>query len=46
MLRRSSIVAGVRALLYVIIGLDPAIRDKIDTAHSLTGPLHDARKIG
>jgi hypothetical protein len=45
-LRWSSITSGVWALLYVIISLDPAIHDKIDTARSLTGTLRDARKIG
>jgi tetratricopeptide (TPR) repeat protein len=45
-LRWSSIATGIWALLYVIISLDPAIRDKIDTARSLTSTLHDARKIG
>jgi hypothetical protein len=44
--RWASIATGVWALLYVIISLDPAIRDKIETARSLTGTLHDARKIG
>jgi hypothetical protein len=43
--RWASIATGVWALLYVIITLDPAIRDKIETARSLTSTLHDARKI-
>jgi hypothetical protein len=34
----------VWALLYVIISLDPAIRDKIDTARSLTETLQQARR--
>jgi hypothetical protein len=44
--RWASIATGVWALLYVVISLDPAIRDKIDTARSLADTLHEARRIG
>src|SRR5262249_40386395 len=37
------IAAGIWALLYVVITLDPAIRDKIDTARSLVSTLHDSQ---
>ena len=42
--RWASIATGVWALLYVVISLDPAIRDKIDTARSLVDTLHEARR--
>lgn len=40
------IAAGIWALLYVVITLDPAISDKIDTARSLVGTLRDSRPLG
>jgi hypothetical protein len=43
--RWAGIATGTWALLYVVISLDPAIRDKIETARTLTGTLHEARKI-
>jgi hypothetical protein len=39
------IATGIWALLYVLLSLDPAIRDKIDTAQSMVGLLHNARSI-
>jgi hypothetical protein len=39
------IATGTWALLYVVLSLDPAIRDKIDTASELVGLLHNARSI-
>lgn len=36
------ISAGIWALLYVVISLDPAIGDKIDTARNLAGILRDS----
>src|SRR5262249_37571904 len=44
--RWASIATGAWALLYVIISLDPAIRDKIDTARSLAETIHEARRGG
>jgi len=44
--RWAVITTGVWALLYVIISLDPAIRDKIDTARSLAETLQQARRGG
>jgi hypothetical protein len=44
--RWATIATGVWALLYVVISLDPAIRDKIDTARSLVATIHDARRSG
>jgi hypothetical protein len=44
--RWTSIATGVWALLYVVISLDPAIRDKMDTARSLVDTLYQARRIG
>jgi hypothetical protein len=40
------IAAGIWALLYVVITLDPAVGDKIDTARSLVGTLRDSRSSG
>ena len=40
------IAAGIWALLYVVITLDPAIGDKIDTARILAGTLRDSRSLG
>jgi hypothetical protein len=40
------IVAGAWALLYLLISLDPAIREKIDTARALTESLVVTRSIG
>lgn len=34
--------AGIWALLYVVLSLDPAIRDKIETAHEIAGLLRTA----
>jgi hypothetical protein len=42
--RWAGIATGVWALLYVVISLDPAIRDKIETARSLADTLHEARR--
>lgn len=39
------IAAGVWALLYVVISLDPSIRDKIDTARSLVGTLRESETL-
>jgi hypothetical protein len=39
------IAAGIWALLYVVITLDPAIRDKIDTARSLAGTLRSSQSL-
>jgi hypothetical protein len=36
----SRITTGIWALLYVMLSLDPAIRDKIDAAHEIAGLLH------
>jgi hypothetical protein len=44
--RWASILTGAWALLYVIICLDPAIQDKIETARSLAGTLHEFQGIG
>jgi hypothetical protein len=44
--RWATIAAGGWALLYVVISLDPAIRDKIDTARSLADTIHEARRGG
>lgn len=41
--RWATIATGAWGLLYVMICLDPAIRDKIETARSLAGMLHQAR---
>ena len=38
------IATAVWPLLYIVISLDPAIRDKIDTARSLAQTLNEARK--
>jgi len=35
----SRIITGIWALLYILLSLDPAIRDKIDTAHEIAGLL-------
>jgi len=43
--RWASIATAAWALLYVIVSLDPAVRDKIDTARSLADTIRDARKI-
>ncbi len=40
------IAAGIWALLYVVITLDSAIGDKIDTARTLVGTLRDSRSLG
>jgi hypothetical protein len=40
------IAAGIWALLYVVITLDPAIGDKIDTARSLVDAMRDSRPSG
>jgi hypothetical protein len=42
--RWAIIATAVWPLLYIVISLDPAIRDKIDTARSLTQTLNDARR--
>jgi hypothetical protein len=39
------ITTGIWALLYVVITLDPAIRDKIDTARSLVGVIQESQSI-
>ena len=39
------IATGIWALLYVVITLDPAIRDKIDTARSLVGVVQDSQSL-
>ena len=39
------IVTGVWALLCMVTIIDPAIRDKIDTAQSLTSAIREARRI-
>ena len=39
------IVTGVWALLCIVTIIDPAIRDKIDTAQSLTSAIREARRI-
>jgi hypothetical protein len=39
------IVTGVWALLCIVTVIDPAIRDKIDTAQSLTSAIREARRI-
>ena len=44
--RWAVITTGVWALLYVIISLDPTIREKIDTARSLAETLQQARRGG
>jgi hypothetical protein len=44
--RWASIATGVWALLYVVISLDPAIHQKINTARSLAETLHEARRGG
>ncbi len=40
-----SILTGAWALLCLVIIIDPAIRDKIDTARSLVATIHEARRI-
>jgi hypothetical protein len=45
-LRWAGILTGAWALLYIIISLDPAIHDKIETARSLVTTLHDVHGIG
>lgn len=42
--RWASIATGIWALLYVVISLDPAVREKIDTARSLVDTVHEARR--
>jgi hypothetical protein len=37
------IATAAWALLYLVLSLDPAIRDKIDTANQVVGILHNAR---
>jgi hypothetical protein len=37
------IATAAWALLYVVLSLDPAIRDKIDTANQVAGILHNTR---
>jgi hypothetical protein len=44
--RWASITTGIWALLYVVISLDPTIRDKIDTARGLAETLHETRRGG
>jgi hypothetical protein len=39
------ITAGIWALLHVVIALDPAIGDKIDTARTLVGTLRDSQSL-
>lgn len=39
------IATGTWALLYIVLSLDPAMRDKIDTASELVGLLHNTRSI-
>lgn len=39
------IVTGVWALLCIVTIIDPAIRDKIDTAQTLTSAIREARRI-
>jgi hypothetical protein len=41
----SRITAGIWALLYVAISLDPAIGDKIDTARTMAQTLHDSQSF-
>lgn len=41
--RWATVITGAWALLYVIICLDPTVRDKIETARSLTGVLNQAQ---
>jgi hypothetical protein len=40
-----SILTGAWALLCLVTIIDPAIRDKIDTARSLVATIHEARRI-
>jgi hypothetical protein len=39
------IAAGIWALFYVVIALDPAIGDKVDTARTLIGTLRDSQSL-
>lgn len=43
--RWTAIASAAWCLLYTTISLDPTLRDKIETARSLTGMIADARKI-
>jgi hypothetical protein len=43
--RWAAIVSAAWGLLYTTLSLDPTLRDKIETARSLTGIIGDARKI-
>jgi len=44
--RWAEILTGSWALLYVIICLDPAVHDKIETARSLVRTLSEVQGIG
>lgn len=43
--RWTTVVSAAWCLLYTTLSLDPTLRDKIETARSLTGMIGDARKI-
>jgi hypothetical protein len=45
-LRWSAILTGFWAVLYVIICIDPGVRDKIETAQSLARTLSEVQGIG
>jgi hypothetical protein len=40
------ITTGIWALLYLLLSIDPAIRDKIETAQQIAGLMHTSQAVG